>query len=543
MRPGASRADTPYIVFPARMRMLLVRAPSPRLGLATETGSRVAWRRLAASANGRLVLAIVLIVVIHVLRVIAGPSPGTGVSMLLVLPVAMVAIDRGAMVGVAAGLAAYGVFVLWAVQDEVVDIGVTGHMVRASLYVLAGAVVGWSADHLRAAEARQRYLSDALGDMVSAHDPDGRYLYVSSAAKDLLGYEPSELVGTSAYHYFHPHDASDVRMVHDATLDAPDVTTAVYRVRRRDGRYVWFETVSRAIRERGEVVEILCSSRDVTARETERLAHEDDHDDLRAQIQQVLDHRMIDPVLQPIVRLATGEVVGYEALARFPLVDSRPPDVWFRQAADVGLGEALELLAIDRAIETFGALSPDVWLSVNASPETLCSPRLPRIVDRMPADRLIVELTEHAAIIDYPGFNDAVRDLRERGVRVAVDDAGAGFASLRHILDVRPEIIKLDMALTRNIHGDAARRALASALVDFAGNLHAQVIAEGIEEQEELDQLRALGVEYGQGYFLGRPAPVAELTWDRAASVRRARRPPGSSAVDGTAPTTSAPAS
>jgi PAS domain S-box-containing protein len=487
-------------------------APSSSLGPATRTWRHTTRWRLARTANGRLIIAAALIVVIHALRVLAGPSPATGVSMLLVLPVAMVAIDRGIWPGVAAGLAAYGLFALWAIDGQVMDVGALGHVVRGGMFVLAGVVTGWSSDHLRAAEARQRHLADALGDMVSAHDPDGRYLYVSSAAKTLLGYEPAELVGTSAYEHFHPHDASTVRATHEETVDVPELTTAVYRVRRADGRYIWFETVSRAIREHGEVIEILCSSRDVTARETERLAHEDDHDGLRAQIQQVLDDRMIDPVLQPIVRLATGEVVGYEALARFPLVESRPPDVWFRQAAEVGLGEALELLAIERALEAFAVLAPEVFLSVNASPETLCSPRLLRMVQRAPADRLIVELTEHAAIADYPGFNDAVKGLRERGVRLAVDDAGAGFASLRHILDVRPEIIKLDMTLTRHIHRDSARRALASALCDFAGNLDAHVIAEGIEEPEELEQLRALGIEYGQGYLLGRPAPIASVS-------------------------------
>jgi EAL domain-containing protein (putative c-di-GMP-specific phosphodiesterase class I) len=268
------------------------------------------------------------------------------------------------------------------------------------------------------------------------------------------------------------------------------------------------ETVSRAIREGGEVVEILCSSRDVTERETERLARDDDLEGLRAQVQQVLDERAIEPVFQPIVSLGTGEIIGYEALARFPHVPDRPPDVWFRHAADIGLGEDLELLAIERAIEAFSTLPASVSLSVNASPETLCSPKLLGILEAAAADRLIVELTEHAAIADYPGFNNAVSGLRERGIRLAVDDAGAGFASLRHILDVRPEIIKLDLTLTRRIHRDAGRRALASALCDFARNLGAQVIAEGIEEQQELDELLGLGIDYGQGYFLGEPGPL-----------------------------------
>jgi PAS domain S-box-containing protein len=494
---------------------MVSRVQSARLALAGKTRDRRALRRLVASTNGRLFAAVIVIIAIHGLRVLLGPSPGTGVSLLLVIPVTMVAVDHGVWAGALAGLAAYGVFLLWAINDQVADVGGSGHVIRASLYILTGAVTGWSAQHLRAAEARQRHLSDALGDMVSAHDPDGLYLYASSAAKELLGYEPGELVGTSAYDYFHPHDISTVRTTHDATTELPATTTAVYRVRRADGRYVWVETVSRAIRDGAEVVEILCSSRDVTQRETERLAHEEDRERLRAQVQQVLDQRAIEPVFQPIISLGTGEIVGYEALARFPLVPDRPPDVWFRQAADVGLGEALELLAIERAIEAFDTLPAAASLSVNASPDTLCSPRLIDIVRAAPADRLIVELTEHAVIADYARFNAAVSGLRERGIRLAVDDAGSGFASLRHILDVHPEIIKLDMALTRHIDRDDGRRALASALCDFAGNLGAQVIAEGIEEQQELDELLGLGIEYGQGYLLGRPGPVAQAGSDR----------------------------
>lgn len=493
-----------------RSLQMMIRAQSAKLNLTSNAHRWPAWRAITGTPNARLVIAASLIVVIHVVRLLVGDSPGTGVSLLLVIPVVMVAIEHGVWPGIAAGLAAYGVFVVWALGDDIVGVEASGHAIRAGVYALVGGITGWSAERLRAAEARQRHLADALGDMVSAHDPDGHYLYASSAAKEMLGYEPSELVGTSAYDYFHPHDASDVRDSHDATLDVPAIQTAVYRARRADGHYVWLETVSRAIRENGEVVEILCSSRDVTLRETERLAHEDDREGLRLQVQQVLDERAIEPVLQPIIRLGSGEIIGYEALARFPLVPSRPPNVWFQHAAQIGLGEALELLAIERAMESFDKFPAGVSLSVNASPETLCSPRLMEMVLGAPADRLIVELTEHAEIADYPGFNGAVKGLRECGVRLAVDDAGAGFASLRHILDVRPEIIKLDMTLTRHIHRDAARRALASALADFAVNLDADVIAEGIEVQEELDELLALGIEYGQGYLLGRPAPYPE---------------------------------
>lgn len=465
-------------------------------------------RRSLSGAATRTLIAASLVAAIYMLRLVVGPSPGTGVSLLLVLPVAVVAVDHGTWAGILAGLAAYGVFALWVLTDEMVDVDAYGHVISGSIYVLVGLATGSAAEQLRDSESRQRQIADSLGDMVSVHDPEGRYLYVSSAASELLGYTPRELIGTSAYDYFHPQDASAVRTAHDETLVAPDLQTAVYRVRRVDGRYLWFETVSRAIRQGGEVVEILCSSRDVTARETQRLAVEEDRDGLRRQIQQVLDDGEITIVIQPIVELATGRVTGYEALSRFPSVASRPPNVWFEHAAQVGLGEALELMAISRAIDTFDLIPKQASLSVNASPATLSSPQLLEMLRDAPADRLIVELTEHAAITDYAQFNAAIRSLRELGVQLAVDDAGAGFASLRHILDLRPEIIKLDMSLTRRIHNDSARRALASALCDFAANLEADVVAEGIEEQAELDELLKLGIRYGQGYLLGKPSPA-----------------------------------
>jgi PAS domain S-box-containing protein len=442
-----------------------------------------------------------LVAAIQAIRLVTGDSADAGVSMLLLLPVAIIGIDRGVRAGILAGVGAYAIWL----STSQVDDAVAGEIARGSVFLLVGLVTGSSARRLRDAAARQRHFADALGDMVSAHDPDGKYLYASGASKALLGYDPAELVGTWAYEYFHPHDASTVRDAHEAVLFDPAAQTTVYRVRRADGRYVWFETVSRAVRRQGPVVEILCSSRDVTRREVERVAQESGRDELRRQVQQVLDDRGIEPVFQPIMHLGTSQTVGFEALARFPLVIERPPNVWFEQAWEVGLGTDLELLAVERALEMFDQLPADAWLSVNASAETACSTRLLDVVRAVPANRLIVELTEHSQIVDYSTFNAHVAELRALGIRLAIDDAGAGFASLRHILDIHPDVIKLDMSLTRHIHRDPARHALAGALCGFAGSLEAIVIAEGIEEPEELDELIVLGITHGQGYLLGRP--------------------------------------
>jgi PAS domain S-box-containing protein len=465
--------------------------------------------RTLGSSRARWGVVVCLVVGIHVLRVVVGDSATTGVSELLVLPVAVVGIDRGIWAGAMAAVAAYAIFLVWVLTGQVTGVEAAGHLTRGCLFLLTGIVTGWSAEQLREARTRQSQLADAIGDLVCVLDADARYLYVSAAAKELLGYEPAEMIGTSVFDHLHPDDARTVgaSLSSLAHGGSPPQRT-VHRVCRADGRYAWLETVMRVRRARDEVAELLCSSRDVTQREVQRLAIEEDEDLLRRQVQQVLDDRGIEPVFQRVVDLATGQTIGYEALARFPANAERPPNVWFDQAARVGLGEQLELLAIECALEQFGLLPDDVWLSVNASPRTLAAPRLLDVIRTVPPARLMIELTEHAEILDYEAFNAGTTGLRDLGVRVAVDDAGAGFASLRHILDIRPDVIKLDMTLTRHIDRDPARRALATALHGFAGTLNATVIAEGIEDRSELDELLVLGIDQGQGYFLGRPEPL-----------------------------------
>jgi EAL domain-containing protein (putative c-di-GMP-specific phosphodiesterase class I) len=168
----------------------------------------------------------------------------------------------------------------------------------------------------------------------------------------------------------------------------------------------------------------------------------------------------------------------------------------------------LELAAIRKAIATLERLPEGTHLAVNASPQTLVSPLLDATLSAAPGHRLIVELTEHARVEDYALVKPAVERLRLRGIRLAIDDAGAGFSSLQHILHLRPDLIKLDRSLTQAIDTDPVRYALAAALVTFAASLDAEICAEGIEKASELVALQRLGVAYGQGYFLGRPLPL-----------------------------------
>lgn len=213
-------------------------------------------------------------------------------------------------------------------------------------------------------------------------------------------------------------------------------------------------------------------------------------------------------VFQPIVELQSGRMLGAEALARFDQEPQRPPNEWFDEAADVGRGQALELAAVESAVAVLDALPPGTFLSINVSPATVVQDELPRLLDALPGDRLVLELTEHARIDDYDALVSAIGTLHDRGMRIAIDDAGAGYSGLRHILRLRPDILKLDLALTRDIDTDPARRALATGMVSFASELDAVVIAEGVETDAELTVLRSLDVPWGQGYHLGRPGPV-----------------------------------
>lgn len=231
----------------------------------------------------------------------------------------------------------------------------------------------------------------------------------------------------------------------------------------------------------------------------------DEADRLRTRVRRVLDEGLVRPVFQPIIDLGSGSPVGFEALSRFDVEPVEPPPVWFGAADAVGLRVELELAAVEVAIERFRASSRPEFLAVNVSPDLL--PRLGAFAAEF-GERLVVEITEHAAIDDYAAIALSLRDLRAEGMRLAVDDAGAGFASLRHVLELAPEFVKLDLSLTGRIDRDARRRALARGILAFADELGIAVVAEGIENDAELRTLREIGVSLGQGWRLAPPGPL-----------------------------------
>jgi EAL domain-containing protein (putative c-di-GMP-specific phosphodiesterase class I)/AmiR/NasT family two-component response regulator len=228
-------------------------------------------------------------------------------------------------------------------------------------------------------------------------------------------------------------------------------------------------------------------------------------------------------VFQPIVSLETGVIEGVEALARFTQPPHRTPDLWFAEAIEVGLGTELQLMAVSCALPALYQLPEDVWIAVNVDPTTASSPLLAQIIRGFPAERIVLELTEHAPASDYPSLREALDVLRRSRVRISVDDAGAGFASLKHILELSPDIIKLDISIVREIDRLASHRALAAALMGFSREMGTELIAEGVETAGEASALDLLGIRLVQGYYLARPGPLADLALRRPSFVPRSQ--------------------
>jgi EAL domain-containing protein (putative c-di-GMP-specific phosphodiesterase class I) len=245
---------------------------------------------------------------------------------------------------------------------------------------------------------------------------------------------------------------------------------------------------------------------DLTARQIDKEQTADAaYDESRTRIQALLSNDALTIVYQPIYDVGQERIVGFEALSRFSAEPNRTPDLWYAEAASVGLGVELEIRAIEKALTGLEVLPPDVYISLNASPETIISGELERVLKRAPHERLVLEITEHHFINEYIEVGDILRPLRAQGMRVAVDDAGAGYASFRHILKLAPDLIKLDMSISRAIDSNRPSRALASALIRFAQETESAIVAEGVETAAELHTLQGLGVTQVQGYLLGRP--------------------------------------
>lgn len=232
-------------------------------------------------------------------------------------------------------------------------------------------------------------------------------------------------------------------------------------------------------------------------------------DSRRAELRAVVEDALFFVAYQPVFDLGTRRVVGVEALCRFHGATGRPEQV-FADAWRLGMGPALEQAALTAAVAGASERPPGLFLALNVSPATAASAAFGELASAFSGlESTVVELTEHAPIDDYAAVRANLAPLREAGLRVAVDDAGAGYASLRHVLELAPDFIKLDVTLVAGIDRAPAQRSLAASLGRFAGEVGSTVIAEGIETDEQCRAIVDAGVGLGQGFLLGRPTDCA----------------------------------
>jgi len=234
----------------------------------------------------------------------------------------------------------------------------------------------------------------------------------------------------------------------------------------------------------------------------------DDHrawEILRADIMHVIDTEAVDVAYQPILDIDGRRCLGIEALARFP-EPFGSPDVTLAASRTVGLGLELERQVIVQAWKMLARLAPGQFLALNVAPDALLElAHRANMREDLPLHQLVVEITEHSVVECYEDLHQELMPLRRRGLRIAVDDAGAGYASLRHVLELRPDFIKVDRSLIHGIADDHARRVAVSAFLSLAVDLGANVVAEGVERDADLAVVRELGLHAIQGFLLGEP--------------------------------------
>src|SRR4029078_2840820 len=228
---------------------------------------------------------------------------------------------------------------------------------------------------------------------------------------------------------------------------------------------------------------------------------------------------------QPIIDTARGTVAGYEARARLEGPANVGPDCWFALAHAAGFGAELEAQVLDRALEARSAVPPNCFLSVNVGPQALLSAPVADVFTHAGDLRgVVVEITEQSAVDNYGALSDAIAPVRAAGALLAVDDAGAGFASLKHITVLRPDFVKVDRGLVAGIDADETKGAVVEALGMFTSRLDSWLVAEGVETAAELDRLLSLRVPLAQGYALGSPRPVMGTAHPQAVAQCRRRR-------------------
>ena len=235
----------------------------------------------------------------------------------------------------------------------------------------------------------------------------------------------------------------------------------------------------------------------------------------RERVQRILDSGAFTTVYQPLYALKSGTVNGFEALTRFRSDPYRSPDKWFQEAGTAGLELDLEEATLRLALEALNELPEPLYLSLNASPDMVCDHRFDRLMQDQPLHRIVLEITEHHEAPNHEQFFRRLAAFRLHGLRIAIDDVGAGYSGLQRIAAVAPDLLKLDRSITSGIDGSTTHRAVVAALRHFAGETGALLLAEGVETEAEARTLGALDVGFAQGWFFGRPVPIGEVDIDK----------------------------
>jgi EAL domain-containing protein (putative c-di-GMP-specific phosphodiesterase class I) len=240
-----------------------------------------------------------------------------------------------------------------------------------------------------------------------------------------------------------------------------------------------------------------------------------EREQLRDDIMRLIENEGVDVAYQPILDVRGEHCLGIEALARFP-EPFGAPDLTLAASRTVGLSLELERQVVTQAWKMIPLLAPGQFLALNVSPDALLElAHRANLRDDLPLGQVVVEITEHAVIDCYAELHAELMPLRERGLRIAVDDAGAGYASLRHVLELRPDFIKVDRSLIHGIADDHARRVAVSAFLSLALDIGSLVIGEGVERPVDLAVVRELGLHAVQGFLLAQPtsSPDALSRW------------------------------
>src|SRR3990172_7943116 len=218
---------------------------------------------------------------------------------------------------------------------------------------------------------------------------------------------------------------------------------------------------------------------------------------------------LLRPAFQPILSLATGTIVGYEGFSRFEIEPRRSPEPWFAEATRAGVGAELQAMAIRRilGVAAQAGLPAETFLSLNIGPRYLSHPEVDAAMAEADPSWLVVEVTEEEAVHDYRALRQAMAPYLERGVRFAVDDAGAGFASMRHVTELQPAFVKLDAYLIRGMRSRQTLRAFLRAINGFTVEIGATLVAEGVEAASDLALLTETGFPLlAQGFGIARPS-------------------------------------